>query len=211
MELLKDPQRVWTLGVLGDSTGNGTDEWVYLTAEAMSVKYHRPVTIHNWNIDNNTYADATVVGEGAGKPIVIWNGSASGKNMEYSYQHRAVMIPEQPDLVIVNHGHNLGTAQEARVGSYKLVDWVTNAWEKSPAVAVTLQNPRTDKVADKHAAVVQSLRDQWTGAPVALIDAWKAFKDATPNTASLLRDDSFHPNPAGEVVWAEAVKRALGV
>jgi len=208
--LLKDPKRAWSIGVPGDSTGNGPDEWVYLLAKDLSAKYDRPVIIHNWDIEKNRYADTTTIGGGAGAPVTIWNGSASGKGLTYSFEHREAMLPSRPDLVIVNHGHNMATPQEARVGAYNLVDWATNAWDKPPAVAVTLQNPRVDGRAATHAAVVAELREQWTGTPVKLIDVEDAYKSA-PDVAALVREDGFHPNPKGEVVWAEAVKRALGV
>jgi len=51
--LLKDPKRAWSIGVLGDSTGNAEDEWVYLLAVDLSVEYDRPVIILNWDIDTN--------------------------------------------------------------------------------------------------------------------------------------------------------------
>lgn len=216
MALLSDASRPWTLAVAGDSTGNAPDEWVYLLAESMSAKYDRPAMIHNWSIDSNSYVDVTTVGKGAGQPIVIWNGSASGKNLEYSYVHRAAIMPERPDLFIVSHGLNIAR-QDARPGSYKLADWAFSQWPEPPALAITLQNPRTvnavasKELADSQAAVVATLRTQWNGGGVTLIDVWKAFHDAGPDFTALLRDDGFHPNGQGEIVWVEAVKRALGV
>lgn len=207
---LADPSKPWTLAVAGDSTGNADDEWVYLLAKKISAKYGRPIVIHDWSIDTNAYSGHTTVGAGAGQPVQIWNASASGKNFTYSFEHRAVELPEQPDLLIVNHGHNIGTGQEARSGAFQLVDWALNKWPTPPAVAVTLENPRVDASAAKQEQVVEALRQQWAGSKVTLVDVHKAFSDA-PNLPALLRDDGFHPNPKGEEVWAEAVWAGLGL
>jgi microcompartment protein CcmK/EutM len=208
--LLNNQQRPWTLSVVGDSTGAGSERWPHLLAVSMSAKYGRPVILHNWSTDTNAYGAPETVGAGQGQPIVIWNGSASGKNAAYSLANWAAMAPERPDLLIVNHGHNQGSAQEATSGAYDIVDRATNQWPNPPAVAVTLQNPTTDQNAARQESIVAGLRTEWTGKPVTLIDAMQAFK-AAPNLGSLLNADGLHPDAAGSVVWVEAVKHALGV
>ncbi|WP_139318521.1 hypothetical protein [Kocuria sp. CNJ-770] len=63
--------------------------------------------IHTWNVDTNKYSAITDI-PGAGEPIVVWNGFASGQSAKYSLENAKAMAPETPDLLVVNHGH--GTA-----------------------------------------------------------------------------------------------------
>lgn len=207
--LLEEKERPWVLAVVGDSTGNESHEWVYLLAESMSDKFDRPVLIHNWSVETSAYSDSTTVGAGSAAPIVVWNGSASGKAFDYSLTHRTALAPQKPDLLILNHGHNHAAEQDLRSGTYKFVEWAVTAWEAAPAIAVTLQNPRIDKGAEVHAAGVASLRQQWSDSKVTLIDVWSAFQYSSQDVSALVRSDGFHPSPAGEVVWAESAHQTL--
>lgn len=209
---LADPARTWSLAVLGDSTGDAPDEWVYLLAEKLSAAHGRPVTVHDWSAASNAYWSATPVGDGRERaPIEIWNASAAGRTFEYSYLHREAALPKQPDLVILNHGHNLGDVQEAHSGSRQLVDWITSNWDTSPAIAITLQNPRTDAATAKHEQVVAALRKQWGNSDVSLIDVHAAFLSSPAGISALLQKDGLHPSGEGEAVWAETVASDLGL
>jgi hypothetical protein len=208
MALLDDKTRTWTLGVLGDSTGDAPDEWVYLTAHKLGAMYDRPVVIHDWNNAAQKYVSTTKTREGANAPVVVWNGSARGKNTSYSFQHWATMLPERPDLLIVNHGHNQSGAAAASAGIHSLIDWATAAWKVPPAAAVVLQNPRLDRFTKRQESVVATVREDWTGSLVAVIDAHSAYRKHN-NMRSLLHEDGLHPNDAGSVVWAEAAFRTL--
>lgn len=212
MALLKQPGRPWTMTVLGDSTGNGGDEWVYLLARQISDQYDRPVTIHDWSIDTNKYVGATAVGAGRNAPITIWNGSASGKGADYTLANLGTMAPATPDLVIISHGHNEQTTVAARNDVAQLVQQVIDLWKGRAAAALILQNPRLDEAADRQVAVIGELRTVAAANPKMLtIDVFKAFS-AQPDLASLLNpSDRFHPDAAGEQLWAETVAAALGV
>lgn len=55
---------VWTH--IGDSTGNATDEWVYLTALALGADYpNQKITYELWNDTNQNYDAATTVQAGS--------------------------------------------------------------------------------------------------------------------------------------------------
>lgn len=208
--LLDQPTRPWTLTVLGDSTGNESTEWVYLLGRQLSAKYSRPVVIHDWSIDTNNYSGQTPVGGGGNAPITVWNGSASGMTAGYSLQNFAAMAPQQPDLVIVNHGHNEPSADVALSEVGSLFNRVASAWPQPPAMALVLQNPRTDATAAVQEQVVQALRTHYADSKVSLIDAHAAFQNSG-KLPTLLNPDGKHPNAAGERLWAQTVETALGV
>lgn len=206
---LEDATRPFVFTVMGDSTGNASDEWVYLAVTSLSSIYKRPAVIHNWSIDTNTYASETPVGSGAGEPIVVWNGSASGMNASYSMEHREAMAPMVPDLLVVNHGHNVATADQAGREVSALVFWAESAWANSPAVAVTLQNPRFDENKQRQADVVTALRKQYEKTNVGIIDVYSAFESNVNPTALVRLEDGFHPNFAGEQIWASTALQSL--
>lgn len=208
MALLKDKSRPWVFSVVGDSTGNAPDEWVYTVVKQLSEDYDRPAVVHNWSVEENKYASQTAVGVGSGEPIIVWNGSASGMNGSYSMKHRLVMVPQAPDLMIVSHGHNVANADQNGREVSALVQWASVAWETPPALAVTLQNPRVDENAQRQADVVAGLRTLYKAANVSLIDVYTAFEKA--GTDSLVNpEDGYHPNLEGEKVWAATVLQTL--
>lgn len=204
INLLKDPARPWSLAVLGDSTGNGPDEWVYLLAAELSEKHKRPVDIHNWILESNKYGTTTRVGSGSNAPITIWNSSASGQSAKYTLSHFDVAVPKKTDAVIISHGHN--NALDASVDIANLTNRVRETWKEAPALAITLQNPRTDARDSQGRALASALRQKWgSRADVELIDVRAAF-EAEPDIDILVSPaDSLHPTPAGSRVWADAV------
>lgn len=205
---LSDTSKPWTLTVLGDSTGNDRNEWVFLTAKWISAENDRPVDIHQWDSTANKYADTRRVGSGSGEPAVIWNHSAPGQTAEYTLDHLKDSTPERPDAVIVNHGHNGGGASRSQVN--RLVDAALSRWDNPPALAVTLQNPHTSEATkDQRAKLSADLERNYSDGPVRIIDVRSAF-ESTNDVAPLLMDDGLHPNPAGSQVWAEAVIQAFG-
>ena len=209
MALLEDVDREWSLSVLGDSTGNGDHEWVYLVAESLSSEYDRQVTIHDWDDRMNEYGSEHTVGDGPNAAITIWNSSASGQSPDYQLRYLAAAYPEPADLVIVNHGHNASSEFVMTTSIARLIFEVNNAFVARPAVAVTLQNPRTDDTAEIQESVVAALREQYSEGDYSLIDVYSAFDKN--DLGSTLGDDGRHPTEAGEKVWASAVETALGL
>jgi lysophospholipase L1-like esterase len=207
--LLKQAGQRFVLSVLGDSTGNGPDEWVRLTVNTIVENTGRTASISTWNIDKGKYDQPEIVG--AGTPdLIVYNGSASGKKPSYSSENLAVMLPEKADLVIINHGHNNATPVEARTQIGDLIAQVKAGASYDAAFALTLQNPRMDKAKDTDALVVQGIRAQSALLPdVTVIDANAAFTTAG-DLPSLLLPDGLHPSPAGSKIWAQTALKALG-
>jgi lysophospholipase L1-like esterase len=168
------------------------------------------VVIHDWNAASNKYTTETTVGAGSGAPIVIWNGSASGKGTQYSLDNWAAMVAQRPDLLIVNHGLNMPDATTARAGAQAVIDRTIYQWPQPPAIALTIQSPRIDKDAATEVAITDALRRAWTGSPVTLIDVNEAFK-AAGDPVPLLISDGLHPSVKGSDIWAGTVQKALGL
>lgn len=197
----------WTLTVLGDSTGNEPGEWVYLLGEYIGGKYQRPVTVYNWDDKASKYDAGTLITQGPGAPVKIWNGSAPGKNADYSLQHLADLAPSPADLVVINHGHNYQTPATAVQGIKTLILAASRTSENA-AFVVTVQNPW--KVPTESSTGVQdAIKKEFTGPANGLIDVMAAFKE-NADPASLIKDD-IHPNALGETLWAETAKKALGL
>jgi hypothetical protein len=208
MARLSNASQPWTMTVIGDSTGNAEDEWVYLSAESLGEQYDRPVIVHNWSVELNRYDSETSVGQGSGEPIIVWNGSASGAPPTYSNEHRETLAPQPSDLVIINHGHNMGDVENDMNELSEIADWVMSNQESAPALAVTLQNPRLDEQADRQAQIAELLEGAWPDRGAAVIDVRSAFNDFG-DISVLVQPDGFHPNTEGEVIWAETVLTAL--
>jgi len=208
------PDKPLTLAVIGDSTGNEENEWVYAFARTLSPALDRPITIHNWSIDTNRYVSETLVGSGRNAPIVIWNGSAPGKDTTYSTDNFSALYPEPTDLTIISHGLNHTNPDLASTGVQNLIYMARNAQPAPPAIAVVLQNPRLDDKAAQEDATVARLRDTFAPADsgVTAIDVYSAFR-AAPDLAALIRPapDLVHPNATGSNLWASVVTQTLGV
>lgn len=192
----------YVISILGDSTGNDSNEWVHLVMQRVATTYNRPVVVHNWVTDANKYRDFTTY-EGTGAPVEVWNGSAAGKEPKYSLQHYSQLAPTSANLTIINHSHNYppGTAR----GVQNLVDAAYGNCQPDGGVVVILQNPRLDSFAGEQQQAVDQLRQAYSkpSKGVALIDVNGAFKRG--DTATLLRPDGYHPNDAGERLWANTV------
>ncbi|WP_176475355.1 SGNH/GDSL hydrolase family protein [Kocuria sp. WN036] len=204
MQDVKDNSRPWSMTVLGDSTGNEPDEWVYLVTEELAAATGRPAVIHNWSSESHSYEGSNRM-EGDGEPIIVWNGSASGESAAYTLEHRSTLSPGSPNLVVINHGHNHATSAEASSQIATLAGRVRNASEDPPALAITLQNPRTGGQENKHANVIRHLREDWTDREdVTVLDVFAAF-DKADNLERLVHEDGTHPTEAGQRLWADTV------
>ena len=211
-QLAEDTNAPKSVTVFGDSTGNEQGEWVYRVVRTIVEKYDRPVTVHDWSIDQNAYVGENTFGaDRPNAPVVIWNGSALGKDASYSIDFFPLMAPQPSDLVIISHGHNQTTPEATTQQTTNLVKLVRGAWDTPPAIAITLQNPRIDSSADNQSAKVEAVRGVFSNrADVEVIDVWTRFESA-PDLTALLRPDGFQPSDAGATVWAQTVETSLGL
>lgn len=204
--LLADPAREWRLTVLGDSTGNDTNEWTFRLAEQLSSIYDRPVVMHRW-LDGAAYSKEVTIGAGTNAPIHIWNGSVPGSTAVYAQKHLKEMLRKDSDLLIMNYGHNYTGTWNAETATLRTVSMVDELVGPK-AMLFMLQNPQRPETS-KSVAVTDLIRGMVTRAKYEYVDVYKAFKDSGKPASLML--DNIHPNPAGSQVWADAVAAKLSL
>lgn len=209
MARLNDKSAAWTMTVLGDSTGNDGNEWVANLGRTIAADKQRPVTYYAWDADTSSYSAPVTYGEGTAAPVTIWNGSASGMGPDYSLANLPDLAANPSDLLIVNHGHNFTNPQQGDTDESKLIAATAAQWQATPAVAVTLQNPRVTN-AEAQDANLAALRGTAASSSYTVIDVEGAFRAQT-DLAALLQADGTHPNAAGQALWSSVVNAALGL
>ncbi|MDV6241229.1 SGNH/GDSL hydrolase family protein [Rhodococcus opacus] len=198
-----------TLTVVGDSTGNGKNEWVHIVAQRIAHS-NRHVVVNDWNVDKQGYTEFTEYGNSASPKLTIWNGSVPGLASRFGYENWSKLNPGTPDLVIVNHGHNEPDSESAIDGISRIVRLSHLDVTRRTAVAIILQNPRVDRESGRLESIITALRDAPDLRDVEKIDIHSTFVQEG-NYADLLVADGFHPNQAGENIWAQAVCTRLQV
>ncbi len=193
------------VAALGDSTGNETWEWVYGWARLLAQT--RPVAVLSWNEwSEDGYIEPRMLpgpADGMGA-VTLYSGHQSGAPAGYVAEHADDLLPEPPDLVILNFGHN-DTVAGATEGLEEAMRAVRRVATDDVPVVVTLQQPQEeDANAEVRAAVRAFAVEQGLG----VIDVAAAFEDSGSELEDLLADP-VHPNEAGAALWTEAVARAL--
>lgn len=202
--------RPFVVAVAGDSTGNAAGEWVDIAFRQLAVVTDRPLVEHPWNLDVHAYdSEIAANSDGSNAPLIVWNGSASGKTAAYSLEHLDTLMPQKPDVLIINHGLN-NVRKPHTVGHEftALLTAVEQRWAASVGYAVIVENPRFDEWHDAHELVVSDVRE-WAAARVnvLLVDVYEAYLGS--DAQSLLFEDLLHPNANGSAFTAATVLDAL--
>lgn len=180
--------------VLGDSTGDGYDEWVHLWAGS------EELPVATWR------AEAESGYESESPETRVWSGSMPEATAAYPAEHWEEIWPAaDPDLVLLNFGHAQESPAQATKELEALRADIADRVEDAPIV-VLLQNPEAEDVdADMREAIAAWAKE--AGLPT--IDIAKAFEESDMGEADL-RLDSFHPSGAGSQLWADTLGEALG-
>lgn len=208
---IDDSSRPFVVVVLGDSTGNAQGEWVDVAFRSLAEQLDRPLIEHPWNLESARYGDPiTANADGDGAPLVLWNGSASGKTAAYSLRYYDSLVPEQPDALILNHGLNNVRNPDSVGGEFSdILTRTEQSWPASVGYAALLENPRFDDWAEAHDAVLSRVRSWLDDRPFVLgIDVHSTYL-ARADLSSLLTVDLLHPSPAGSQVTADTVLAAI--
>src|SRR5690606_12880372 len=131
-----------TIAVLGDSTSNERSEWGHLWAEMLAED--RPVTISHWNeADGTSYNGPDILSEdGEGSEVTIWSGSIAGATAASTAELLPGIVPERPDFVIYNFGHN-STVDVVADHFDELHSGIKDVYGDLPTIVI-LQNPQLD-------------------------------------------------------------------
>lgn len=178
--------------VLGDSTGNGSEDWVSQWGQQAQM----PVAL--WDTAGEAgYVDET-------EETRIWSGAMNRGTADYPLDHDAMWPAQDPDLVLLNYGHYEESGDAAAEGLEELSEQVADRYPEAPVVVV-LQNPQAD---DANEPTRTAIADWAEGAGLPTIDVAAAFEDA--DSAQELLDGEINPSVAGSQLWAETVAEVLG-
>lgn len=200
---LRTTDEPFTLTVVGDSTGFPDQGWLVTSLRDIHEATGRVIALHTWNNETTEYGPVRIIGEGE-PTLTVWNGSAPGKDAAYSLQNLNALMPKTPDMLILNHGHNVKLTGTLRS---LVVQTAAKAGPKA-AVGIMKQNPETSAGQAFQAsrmATVDAAAKEFKG--VQLIDAYSAFD---LNNPKLLTDDGIHPTAEGYRLWADVFLRRLG-
>lgn len=219
------------ISVLGDSTGKGTGisgagtdaRWPYLFSVKLAAAYPtKTVIFHDWDVNTNAYLAPNITvqtgtGTGnAGGPFAIhmWNGSAVGMTPTYSQTYMFSMLPSiTPDLIFINHGHNLSVADiTATQFYYALARDLSNWFNANAPIVFIGQNPqmspRTSAQINTQAQMVTRAAEVAAGEGWGFVNVMQAFLDA-PNWQAggyVKAADGVHPEtPLGNNLYIDTI------
>jgi len=211
-QLMANSRDVYML-VQGDSTGNATDEWVYLVSQWLASEY--PAYTVNYRLWNATsYYTPSVIATGSGShTLYIYNASIPGASNQYFAASNAAACYDGKtfDLIIQNFGHNGGTDGTVESVTRALSGSVADLIQRNPSseVVLTLQNIDTSFPAFS-ARQVDATKKVASMYGLGVIDVRSIYQ--SKSNLSTMGDwlaDVVHPNATGSIVWTECVKNAL--
>jgi len=205
--------------VVSDSTGVGTDRWVYRIGSLIGADYPtHSVLWREWDDGTSNYGSATVLQTGTGAGVLtFWSASISGSvaNRFTGAQMAAAVTPgtigRDPDLIIFNYGHNGGNALEIQVPMQAAaVGSVSRLCPLTPIIIIG-QNPVTSG-ANTDDGTMRAKVTAWQTiaqeAGAGFIDVHAFFEDYARPYASYM-GDTVHPNSLGSALWTYCVYRAF--
>lgn len=213
MSVLRRNRENAVLAILGDSTGNATDEWVYMLVQWLASEFPtHTVNYYLWNDATQAYGTVTVLQTGTGsRTLTVYNGSHPGAGYEYPYQNSnstrfAAMIPVTPTAVISSFGYNNGQSTY-RIEMFDHSRWVLGKFPETEFI-VCAQPPKATADADSANSILRSgdVRNLATQEGWGLIDAAQVFLDHG-NFDTLILGDNIHPNLQGQTMWFNEAKR----
>lgn len=203
-----------TFLVIGDSTGNAPDEWVYRFFAEIGLQNPTARVAYRLYAGGQTsgsdaYDPEVAIQEGSGGPTIhIWNASVATTNPTYllGAKKASAIDAVAPDCIIWNHGQNTVSPMPAHAQRDCFLMGFENVRLEHPGVphVVMLQNPRRDD--DLMASVIAELTALCAEyGDVTLIDGYSAYIAA--GKPSGWYTDINHPNATGSgVLMDEALK-----
>lgn len=187
--------------VLGDGSGDATDEWVYLWAHEMHKQ--REVSYRSWDKRTGEWRAANP--RGRSSSATFWNASVSAPDLT-AEPGRVATVWKPADVVILSYGHRknadeLGPALTA----------IRNAVLKQDPEAdiiVMLQNPDPVATQSTQEAATQAVARWAKKNRLDTVNVYSAFI-ADPRPRAQLVEADGSPTPAGSLLWEATVQAAL--
>lgn len=210
---------------ISDSTANGTDEWVYLFAQALAAAHPtHSVNYQLWTAGtagdttanvtpvNGSYPSATSLQTGTtGATLTVWNASVAG-HTELKWQRAVDWIAltseiTQPDMIFISLGHNSSATTLLFTQRYiAFVQSIADVWPSSRIVLIA-QNP---SLINNDQAMRQGVIAAHASAmSYEYINVHDAFINPDTSKKTELYVDNVHPNSAGSELWRDTVITAL--
>ena len=229
-KLARDLENVH-IAVYGDSTGKGTGisgagtdaRWPYLFALKIAAAYPtKTVVFHDWDVTTNAYLAPNITvqtGTGTGNAggpftVDIWNGSAVGMAPAYSQTYMFSMTPSiSPDLIFINHGHNLSVADLTATQAFYGLARDVAAWFNANAPIVFIgqnpqMSPRTTAQINIQSNMVTRVAELCATEGWGFVNVMQAFLD-TPSWQSagyVKTADGVHPEtPLGNNLYIDTI------
>ena len=214
-----------------DSTGNATTEWVYYFAEWLAVEHpYYTVRWRLWDDSVDDYASPISLNVGTGIYFIdVWNFAVSGSKTIYclgegKYESgvEAIINPNiyadassTVDLCIINHGHNVWTANRDYGNSLIHGEFTETFLLTHPFSSLLgiRQNPWRDNY-DNRGRIESAVK--WAGTKgYAVANVWDKFEALNKDTS--LYADNIHPSlglgteasPTGTRLFLNAVTEVL--
>jgi hypothetical protein len=214
-----------------DSTGNGTNEWVYYFAQWLASNYpDYTVRWRLWNDVTNTYDSPVSLNAGTSAYFIdVWNFAVSGSKVFYplglNKKTNGILnvnnttiytdVSDSVDLCIVNHGHNVVTSLSDWNTSLRYATFTEEVLNIHPFASWLFirQNPRRDDY-NNRAATESAVK--WANEKnIAIANAWDKFEELNKDTS--LYADNIHPStglgtneaPTGTRLFLEAITEQI--
>jgi hypothetical protein len=207
--------------VLGDSTSNGPGELIDLWAVDMAARWPAYTWMYSlFDPTSQTYPAPSTLAAGSGThTITVWNASVPGADSGYHLIPSGTLYGDiQPDLVLINTGHNDWrlTPSVTAIRMHVLAQTVQIACPEASIVLVS-QNPNIEprvselvaagqQTTDQRAAVTQQVAQR---GGYGFVDVNRAYHEDGRAMNVLVSPDGIHPYAAGSRVAADALLAAF--
>lgn len=199
--MLRGKQPVSIL-VLGDGSGNESDEWVSLWATEHLAASHK-VNYKAWDPNRSAWESNGSTGTGAA--LTIWNASMTAPSL--STEHvRVAEVWQAADVVILSYGHrNTASSIGSRLTAIRKA---VKAQDETANILVMIQNPDPVATEQTQRETTQAVKRWADAADLDSVNIYGAFvSDPAPRYALVEPDGS--PSPVGSALWAKTFASLL--
>ena len=189
--------------VIGDGSGNQSDEWVSVWARDHLAE-DATVSYSAWDREAGEYADAVEAGS-SDREVTVWNASVSAPDMA-SEPDRIAQAWQDADVVLLSYGHR--QSADEITGQMDAVLAAVRAQDTSVPVAVMIQNPDRANTESDQRATTEEIQKWADAEDLPTVDIYTAFIDDPAARNDLVEQDG-SPTPQGSELWASTWAQAL--